>query len=239
MLPQNPNIIPIPFAQNGQKNTIATNPAGPADPAASWNEGFPPVTRIIRPAGGKPPYGLDFNGLFFALSQHTFFQQSGGVYPWSNALDYPAGAHVLGSDGKEYVALQASGPAVSGAGARNPVNSTSSGYWQQTQAAMTKASLPKLPGVVLTLPTSGTRVTAPADGWYLLRGRPGPGDQPGTYYVALSTGEEDTGLAVNGLTDGTISATALLPVNAGASVLVRYTVTTNLALIFFYANGAA
>ena len=119
-IPVTPQIIPVPFAQNGQKNTIPEQASTTTDPAASWIAGFPPITMVNKQAGGKPPYGVDFNGILFALSQHAFFTQSGCVYPWMGAdedsdfpgLNYLKGAHVLGSDGEEYVALKPSGPDV-------------------------------------------------------------------------------------------------------------------------------
>lgn len=119
-IPVTPQIIPVPFAQNGQKNTIPEQGGATTDPAASWSAGFPPITMVNKQAGGKPPYGMDFNGILFTLSQHAFFTQSGCVYPWMGAdedsdfpgLNYLKGAHVLGSDGEEYVALKPSGPDV-------------------------------------------------------------------------------------------------------------------------------
>ena len=134
-VPTIPGIIPMPFAHEGQKNVIQESNDSTTNPAATWSAGFPPITMINKQAGGKPPYGLDFNGLFNALSQHLFFQQSGGVYPWNAELNYLAGSHVLGSDGNEYGALTPSGPEIPAAssgyvGAVDPVGGTA-GYWKR------------------------------------------------------------------------------------------------------------
>lgn len=145
MIPSIPVVIPMPFAQNGERRDIPDNNTTPGSAAASWAVGFPPVTRINKQAGGKPPYGLDFQGIFHALSQHLFFAQSGNVYPWQGAngafpgLDYLTGAHVLGSDGSEYVALMPSGPDVpntEGGGFVGPVDPVTDaeakgGYWSK------------------------------------------------------------------------------------------------------------
>ena len=145
MIPGIPVILPMPFAQNGERRDIPDNNTTPGSAAASWAVGFPPVTRINQQAGGKPPYGLDFQGIFHALSQHLFFAQSGNVYPWQGAngdfpgLNYLTSAHVLGSDGNEYVALKPSGPDVpntEGAGfvgPKNPVEDGEAGgvYWRK------------------------------------------------------------------------------------------------------------
>lgn len=122
-----PDFLPMPFASQGQ--TIEIPATGAGNGRASWAIGFPPETALPRQAGGVPPHRLDFQGILNALSQHTFFQQSGSIYPWNAALDYMVGAHVVGTDGVEYVAIQASG-ANESAGAQNPVNDALRTYWQ-------------------------------------------------------------------------------------------------------------
>jgi microcystin-dependent protein len=122
-----PDFLPMPFASQGQRIEIPATGAG--NGRASWAIGFPPETALPRQAGGVPPHRLDFQGVLNALSQHTFFQQSGSIYPWNANLDYMVGAHVVGTDGVEYVAVQASG-ANENTGARNPVNDALRQYWQ-------------------------------------------------------------------------------------------------------------
>jgi hypothetical protein len=69
------------------------------------------------------------NALFNLLGQHAFFQQSGCVYPWQATLNYITGSHVKGSDDVEYIALQPSGPDVSGTGAKDPAQQANRAYW--------------------------------------------------------------------------------------------------------------
>ena len=65
----NPYLIQVPFASNGDRNDIQTTKQQGQDPEdATWSIGFPPQTMIPESAGGIAPKGLDFNGLFYAIS---------------------------------------------------------------------------------------------------------------------------------------------------------------------------
>ena len=96
----NPDLIPEPFAQSGDKNTIPLERAI-ADPVyrASWKAGFPPDTRLPKDIGGEPPDGLDFNGVLNILSQAVVFLQKGNAYQFdANLAPYPIGALVRSND---------------------------------------------------------------------------------------------------------------------------------------------
>lgn len=96
----NPDLILIPFAQSGDKNTIPLERAI-ADPIyrASWKAGFPPDTRLPKDLGGEAPDGLDFNGVLNILSQAVVFLQKGNAYQFDAALaPYPIGALVRSND---------------------------------------------------------------------------------------------------------------------------------------------
>jgi hypothetical protein len=96
----NPDLILIPFAQDGDKNTIPLE-LGIGDPVyrASLKVGFPPDTRIPKDIGGEPPDGLDFNGILNVLSQAIVFMQKGNAYQFDASLaPYPIGALVRSSD---------------------------------------------------------------------------------------------------------------------------------------------
>lgn len=87
MKPTQPALIPMPFAQNGNKNTIPENGTeGKGD--ASFSLGFPQITETPLSIGGLPPSRKDFNGIFNLLSMFAFFGQSGGKFSWSNKLNY-------------------------------------------------------------------------------------------------------------------------------------------------------
>lgn len=97
--------------------------------ALSYESGWPRITGISLKAGGKAPQREYFNQVNKLLSQHLFFLQSGNVYDWDASLNYNAGAHVLGSDGLEYVAVSPSGPDVPGVGAKDPAGSRNKSQW--------------------------------------------------------------------------------------------------------------
>ena len=96
----NPDLILMPFAQDGDKNTIPLE-LGIGDPVyrASLKAGFPPDTRIPKDIGGEPPDGLDFNGILNVLSQAIVFMQKGNAYQFDTSLaPYPIGALVRSND---------------------------------------------------------------------------------------------------------------------------------------------
>lgn len=62
-------MVQIPFCNTGNKNAIQlTQQAGQDPEDATYQDGFPPVTMLNEDAGGLPPKGLDFNGIFYELS---------------------------------------------------------------------------------------------------------------------------------------------------------------------------
>lgn len=103
-----PSIIQIPFANAagvGYKNTIPVpSQIGITNGAASYTDGFPPLTMTDLAAGGVPPFGSDFNGILNILSAHDRWVNSGASYPYDSALSaaiggYPKGAKVINSTG--------------------------------------------------------------------------------------------------------------------------------------------
>lgn len=86
-----------PFADSGAKNTIpVASQIGIVNGAASYTDGFPPLTMTPIAAGGIPPAGQDFNGIFNALSAHTTFQNAGGKYRFDAALSTAIGGYPVG-----------------------------------------------------------------------------------------------------------------------------------------------
>lgn len=113
-----------PFAVNGQREPILpTTPAG--DNTASYADGFPPITMILKSAGGLPPKGQDMNQILFELSALARWASSGATNAWDAAFStaiggYPMGAVVLGTDGttqyKNTVDSNTTNPNTGGAG---------------------------------------------------------------------------------------------------------------------------
>lgn len=99
-----PSKVPLPFASSGSKNTIPTDSQiGITPGAASLTDGFPPLTFTPVAAGGIPPSGKDFNGLFNLLSANTRWANAGGFYKYDATFStavggYPNGAVLLRAD---------------------------------------------------------------------------------------------------------------------------------------------
>ncbi|WP_233873987.1 hypothetical protein [Paraburkholderia adhaesiva] len=107
-LTDSPPPVTVPFAQNGNRNTIpVASQTGMTKGAASFNDGFPPLTMTDPLKGGIPPFGVDMNGILFVLSQAVRWLMAGGplVYSATFANDpniggYPAGVVLLRANGQ-------------------------------------------------------------------------------------------------------------------------------------------
>lgn len=106
-----PAKLTLPFAASGGKNTIpVASQIGITAGAASYTDGFPPLTRTPIAAGGVPPFGQDMNGaLFQGTSALERWFSAGAAFPYDSAFaadtnvgGYPMGSRVLRSDGSGY-----------------------------------------------------------------------------------------------------------------------------------------
>ena len=96
---------------------------------------------------------------------------------------------------------------------------------------MANASMPSSTYKDLTLGASGTKYTAPADGWFYLQKTAGTEGA----YVSLSAG----GMTVNQAAVGAANSLALvMPVKAGKRCTVDYSATGSSTFRFVYAEGA-
>lgn len=93
MIPQQPNFIKTPFAQNGNRNVIPDENNG-TQGLASFSLGFPQITETPIAIGGIPPQRKDFNGILNALSAFCFYAQSGGIFTYSATANYSTPAVV-------------------------------------------------------------------------------------------------------------------------------------------------
>lgn len=100
-----PKKQPVPFGVNGSReDLLTTTPAG--DNQASYDAGFPPVTMILKAAGGLPPKGQDMNQILYELSDICRWLSAGALSSFdatfSTAIGgYPAGAFLLSDDGSK------------------------------------------------------------------------------------------------------------------------------------------
>ena len=149
-MPSNPPFLSNVLGYAADVSVIpGTTPSGSG--AFSYQSAFPQITAIPLTAGGVAPMREDYNAVFKLLSQHVHFLQSGSLYTWSNALDYLKGAHILGSNGVEYIAQASSGPNVPDVGAKNPVSDDGT-YWMAVNSGNDAGAVP-IGGI---LPFSGT-----------------------------------------------------------------------------------
>jgi hypothetical protein len=105
-----PSKFTLPFANTGSKNMIpVASQIGVTAGAASFTDGFPPLTMTPLAAGGIPPSGLDMNGILYMLSAMARWFSLGAGFPFdstfatdSNIGGYPTGAIVLKASGLGY-----------------------------------------------------------------------------------------------------------------------------------------
>lgn len=108
-----PTQISTPFANSGTKNIIpVASQIGITPGAASYTDGFPPLTMTPVASGGVPPFGADFNGVLNAITLIQQWQSAGGVYPFNSTFataigGYPKGAILEKASGTGYWVNQA------------------------------------------------------------------------------------------------------------------------------------
>lgn len=100
-----PPLIPQPFADAGDRNTIPNTT--PSLQRASYQLGYPPATMEPIDAGGTPMLGPDMNGILWDISSWSFAIQGGQIQPYSSDVSdaiggYALGALVLMADGRGY-----------------------------------------------------------------------------------------------------------------------------------------
>lgn len=91
-----PSKILTPWATSGLKNTIPSA-ADPVTGKAGYDQGFPAINMTAKEAGGIPPFGQDFNGIFFDITQILQYMQAGGHPTYSSALSTAIGGYPLGA----------------------------------------------------------------------------------------------------------------------------------------------
>ncbi len=87
------------FSVNGDKNNIPVDSSSTtlADGDATFDSGFPPLTRTPIGAGGKPPKGKDMNGILYSVTVKQRWQDAGMGYPFDSAFSTAAGGYPKGA----------------------------------------------------------------------------------------------------------------------------------------------
>lgn len=98
-----PPKMPVPWATSGLKNTIPPT-SSPVTGNAGYDQGFTAINMTPRTAGGIPPFGQDFNGIFFAVTEALRYLETGAGFPYDGTFatavgGYPLGARVQRTDG--------------------------------------------------------------------------------------------------------------------------------------------
>ncbi|MFV8908097.1 hypothetical protein ABQ333_22970 [Serratia fonticola] len=89
-----PKKLSIPFANSGDKQNIPNNSQiGIDDGRASYDDGFPPLTRTPLSAGGKPPYGTDMNGVLFDITGSARWSAAGASYKYDSTFSSAIGGY--------------------------------------------------------------------------------------------------------------------------------------------------
>lgn len=123
-----PAKIITPWADTGSKNPIPQN-SNNTTGEAGYDKGFPDITMTPPEAGGIPPAGQDFNGIFYEVTNILRYMQAGGQPTFDAALataigGYPIGAVLIGDDGvsvfKNAVAGNETNPNTGGNGWTRP-----------------------------------------------------------------------------------------------------------------------
>lgn len=92
-----PELIVEAFAINGDKNVIpVASQIGITNGAASYNDGFPPLTRTSPSSGGVPPAGKDMQGILNAVSSYCAYMQGGGQFHYDATFSSNNSGYAVG-----------------------------------------------------------------------------------------------------------------------------------------------
>lgn len=91
-----PDKIPVPWATGGLKNTIPAA-SNPLTGLAGYDQGFTAINMTPKTAGGIPPFGQDFNGIFFAVTEALRYLETGALFPYDGAFATTVGGYPLGA----------------------------------------------------------------------------------------------------------------------------------------------
>jgi microcystin-dependent protein len=98
----NPELLKMPLARDGQKNTIPETAIASAG-IFSQQYGWQSINSLPPQAGGKAVKREDFNGAFNLLGGIAYYAQKGFTFKWSAEQDYYAGCVVIDdTDGLRY-----------------------------------------------------------------------------------------------------------------------------------------
>jgi hypothetical protein len=155
----NPELLKMPLARDGQKNTIpetATASAGIFSQQYGWQS----INALPPQAGGKAVKREDFNGAFNLLGGIAFMSQKGFTFKWSAEQDYYAGCVVIDdTDGLRY-------ECIADVTANSTAPSSDATHWQIFSAGTDINAWFRQPSTVYANGAIALLLTLPT-GWYL------------------------------------------------------------------------
>lgn len=153
-----PKKQPVPFGVNGSREDLPpTTPSG--DNTASYDAGFPPITMILKAAGGLPPKGQDMNQILYELSNLARWNSAGAMNAYDAAFStaisgYPKGAILANSS------FSSTWLNTTEANTASPESSTTSGWVPSKNYGVTAITGLAATNVTLTaLQASNDRIT--------------------------------------------------------------------------------
>lgn len=91
----------VPWASGAGGSYIRTIPTpsqiGVTNGAASFTDGFPPMTFLPVGSGGTPPFGQDFNGILNEVTAWNQWQQAGGPIRYDSVFQTAVGGYPNGA----------------------------------------------------------------------------------------------------------------------------------------------
>ncbi|EFC1656236.1 hypothetical protein FA798_19800 [Escherichia coli] len=158
-----PKKQPKPFGVNGQRVAILpTTPAG--DNSASYEQGFPPITMILKSAGGLPPKGQDMNQILYELSALGRWSSTGALNTFdsefaSEISGYPSGAMLISNDGERIFINTTEGnlsdPNSNGAGWKDAFSYLGLGEASKRNVGTGENQIPDMTAFISTLGSAG------------------------------------------------------------------------------------
>lgn len=95
---QVPAKFPVPFANSGSRNVIPVFSQVAVTPgAASLTDGFPPLTMTPPSGGGVAPFGQDFNGILYQITQNLQWFNAGGPVKYDASFAASVGGYPRGT----------------------------------------------------------------------------------------------------------------------------------------------
>ena len=205
---------------------------------------FPAVFSVPLSQGGKAIPRRTLNGIFKTLGEWAFFNQNGGVPSYDADFDYTVG-RLVSYNGSLYKCIQDNVHTA-------PHNPTDTDYWAELSDSsdlngkadrslsnvdntanilMAHNAMPSNKHVDLTLGASGTRYTAPADGYF---------------FLDKSADHVGQWIYINGIIGATVlspnstsSLIAFVPVHKGQQITIAYSAAGSTNRFYFvYAVGS-